>query len=282
MTASTMQEYPLTITSLLEHGRRVYADRECVTWTGDGARRATYAQVADNADRLAAALARAGVQRGDRVGTFCWNTQEHLEAYFAIPSMGAVLHTLNIRLFPEQLAYVVNHAQDKVVIVDDSLIALLARVAAELKTVEHFVVIGTGDASALGADVLRYEDLLAAEQPGFAWPDVDERSAAAMCYTSGTTGNPKGVVYSHRSTFLHAMSVNTAGVLGITEQDKALVIVPMFHANAWGTPYAGWMTGADFVMPQRFLQAEPVTPPHRPRSAHPVGRRPHHLERHPP
>src|SRR3954454_20837048 len=175
MTASTMQEYPLTITSLLEHGRRVYADSECITWMGDGARRATYAEVGDNADRLAAALARIGVQTGDRVGTFCWNTQEHLEAYFAVPSMGAVLHTLNIRLFPEQLAYVVNHAQDKVVIVDDSLIALLARVVDDLQTAEQFVVVGDGDASALGdRPIHRYHELLAAEQPGFAWPDIDE------------------------------------------------------------------------------------------------------------
>jgi fatty-acyl-CoA synthase len=207
---------------------------------------------------LAGALRRLGIGEGDRVGTFCWNNQEHLEAYLAVPAMGAVLHTLNIRLFPEQLSFVINDAEDRVIIVDDTLVPVLARVVKELKTVERFIVVGSGDASPLG-DVLRYDELLAAEQPGFSWPDVDERSAAAMCYTSGTTGNPKGVVYSHRSTFLHSMSVNTAAVLGITDNDKVLVIVPMFHANAWGTPYAGWMTGADFVMPQRFLQAEPLT-----------------------
>jgi fatty-acyl-CoA synthase len=261
MTASTMQEFPLTITAVLQHGRTVYGDRECVTWTGDGpARRATYAAVGDNAGRLAAALARLGVGAGDRVGTFCWNTQEHLEAYFAVPCMGAVLHTLNIRLFPEQLAYVVNHAEDKVVIVDDSLVPLLARVVPELHTVETYVVVGDGDASALGdVDIRRYHDLLAAEQPGYAWPEIDERAAAAMCYTSGTTGNPKGVAYSHRSSFLHSLAATTPNALGLSERDTILPIVPMFHANAWGIPYAAFLCGSKLVMPGRFLQAEPLT-----------------------
>jgi fatty-acyl-CoA synthase len=255
---STMQEFPLTITHLLRHGQAVHSQSDVATFDGQATRHATFGQVAERAERLAAGLRGLGIAEGDRVGTFCWNHQEHLEAYLAVPSMGAVLHTLNIRLFPEQLAFVVNHAADRVVIVDDSLVPLLAKVVGELKTVEQFIVIGDGDASPLGR-TLRYEELLAAEQPGFAWPDLDERSAAAMCYTSGTTGDPKGVAYSHRSTFLHSMSVNTASVLGIREDDKVLVIVPMFHANAWGTPYAGWIAGADFVMPQRFLQAEPLT-----------------------
>jgi fatty-acyl-CoA synthase len=255
---STMQDFPLTITHLLRHGQAVHSQSDVATFDGQATRHATFGQVAERAERLAAGLRGLGIVEGDRVGTFCWNHQEHLEAYLAVPSMGAVLHTLNIRLFPEQLAFVVNHAADRVVIVDDSLVPLLAKVAGELKTVEQFIVIGDADASPLGR-TLRYEELLAAEQPGFAWPDLDERSAAAMCYTSGTTGDPKGVAYSHRSTFLHSMSVNTASVLGIREDDKVLVIVPMFHANAWGTPYAGWIAGADFVMPQRFLQAEPLT-----------------------
>jgi len=252
-----MQDFPLTITAILRHGRRVHAGSECVTWLGDTARRGTYADVGDNADRLAAALARLGVAPGDRVGTFQWNGQEHLEAYFAVPCMGAVLHTLNIRLFPEQLAYVVNHAEDKVVIVDDSLVPLLAHVAGELKTVETFVVVGDGDASALPGNVVRYADILAAEQPGYEYPDLDERHAAAMCYTSGTTGNPKGVVYSHRSSFLHSMAA--ASGLQLSVVDRVLAIVPMFHANAWGLPYTAFMCGASLVMPGRFLQAEPLT-----------------------
>jgi fatty-acyl-CoA synthase len=263
MLESTMQDFPLTIGMIFRHGRTVYGDSEVVTFEGDGCRRATCAEAAGRAGQLAGALRRLGIEGGDRVGTFQWNNQEHLEGYLAIPNMGAVLHTLNIRLFPELLSYVVNHAEDRVVIVDDSLIPLLARVASDLKTVEHYVVVGAGDASALadaaaGVDVLRYDELLAAEDPDFSWPDVDELAAAAMCYTSGTTGNPKGVVYSHRSTVLHSMSVNAGIAVGLTEHDRVLPIVPMFHANAWGLPYAAWYAGASFVMPDRFLQAEPL------------------------
>ena len=258
-----MGDFPLTIGMILRHGHTVFGDSEVVTFEGDGSRRATFAEVAGRAGRLAGALQRLGIETGDRVGTFQWNNQEHLEGYLAIPTMGAVLHTLNIRLFPELLTYVVNHAEDRVVIVDDSLVPLLARVAPDLKTVEHFIVVGSGDASALadataGVDVLRYDELLAAEDADFPWPDVDERAAAAMCYTSGTTGNPKGVVYSHRSTVLHSMSVNAGIAVGLTEHDRVLPIVPMFHANAWGLPYAAWYAGAGFVMPDRFLQAEPL------------------------
>jgi len=262
-TPGTMQDFPLSISAILRHGERVYAGSECVTWTDEGARRATFAEVGANAARLAHGLAGLGIGSCDRVGTFCWNGQEHLEAYLAVPSMGAVLHTLNIRLFPEQLTYVVNHAQDKLIIVDDSLIPLLAKVAGELKTVERYVVVGDGDASALQsaaphAEILRYHELLAGKPARYDWPDVDERQAAALCYTSGTTGNPKGVAYSHRSSYVHSLAVCTPAALNLSERERVLVIVPMFHANAWGIPYAAFMCGASLVMPGRFLQAEPL------------------------
>ncbi|MHB8218763.1 MAG: long-chain fatty acid--CoA ligase [Acidimicrobiales bacterium] len=252
---STMQDGPLLISGILRHGQYVYSESKVITVGPDGSQEATFAQVGERAEKLAAALARLGVEPGDRVGSFCWNNQVHVEAYLGVPSMGAVLHTLNIRLYPEQLAYVINHAEDKVIIVDGSLVPVLARVIDTLATVKTVIVVGDGDASPLG-DTLSYEELLAAEEPGYSWPELDERDAAAMCYTSGTTGNPKGVVYSHRSTVLHSMAVTSASSIGMTEADRLLVIVPMFHANAWGTPYAGYMVGTDLLMPQMLLSGE--------------------------
>jgi fatty-acyl-CoA synthase len=252
---STMQERPLLISDILRHGKQVHGDSSVITVEAGGFRSATFVEVAERAEKLAAALTRLGVQPGDRVGTFCWNNQGHLEAYLAIPSMGAVLHTLNIRLPPEQLAYVINHAEDRFIIVDASLIPLLAAIKDDLKTVETIIVAGEGDTTPLG-ETLSYERLLDAEQPGFEWPDLDENTAAAMCYTSGTTGNPKGVVYSHRSTWLHTMAEQAASSVGMVETDRILIIVPMFHANAWGTPYGAFMAGTDMIMPQMFLMGE--------------------------
>ncbi|HVC70552.1 MAG TPA: long-chain fatty acid--CoA ligase [Acidimicrobiales bacterium] len=254
---STMQDGPLLISGILRHGQQVYGDSEVITVLPSGDRRSTFAQVGRRAEQLASALRRLGVGDGDRVGTFAWNDQEHLEAYLAVPSMGAVLHTLNIRLFPEQLAYVVNHGEDKVVIVDASVAPLFAKVREQCRTVEHVIVVGEGDSSGLGP-TLAYEDLLDAEEPGYDWPAIDERQAAAMCYTSGTTGNPKGVVYSHRSTWLHSFSGLSANAVAACERDRALVIVPMFHANAWGMPYTAFMAGTDLILPERHLQAEPL------------------------
>jgi fatty-acyl-CoA synthase len=252
---STMQDAPLLIRDILRHGQQVHGDSSVITVEEGGSRRATFNEVTIRAEKLAAALTRLGIAEGDRVGTFCWNNQSHLEAYLAIPAMGAVLHTLNIRLPADQLAYVINHAEDRVIIVDGSLVPLLAAVKSELKTVETFIVVGDGDTSALG-ETLAAEPLLAAQEPGFDWPDLDERSAAAMCYTSGTTGNPKGVVYSHRSTWLHTMASTSAASVGLTERDRCLIIVPMFHAMGWGTPYAGWLVGADLIMPQMYLMGD--------------------------
>jgi fatty-acyl-CoA synthase len=256
---STMQNSPLTVSEILRYAVNVHGDRTVTTATGDGFRHATYRQVGNQAARLANALRRLGIDGDQRVATFMWNNQEHLEAYVAVPSMGAVLHTLNIRLFPEQIEFVAYEAQDRVVIVDMSLVPLLAPVLPRMETVHTVIAVGAGDLAPLeasGKTVLRYHEITAAESDRFDWPVIDENSAAAMCYTSGTTGNPKGVVYGHRSSYLHSMAVCSGNGMGLSFSDKALPIVPMFHANAWGLPYAALMAGADLVLPDRFMDAK--------------------------
>jgi len=262
---STMQDVPLSIGSVMKHGTTVHGDSEVVTATADGTRRQSYADLGRRSARLAHALRGLGIAGDQRVATFMWNNAEHLEAYLAVPSMGAVLHTLNIRLFPEQLVYIANHAEDRVVIVDDSLVGLFAKELPQLTSVTHVLVAGPDAASAdldslraAGKEVLLYDDLLAEQPDEFDWPDVDERDAAAMCYTSGTTGNPKGVVYSHRSAWLHSLAVSTGNGAGLDFHDRVLPIVPMFHANSWGLAYAAVMIGASLCMPDRWLQAEPL------------------------
>ncbi|MFD2417359.1 long-chain fatty acid--CoA ligase [Amycolatopsis pigmentata] len=258
---STMQDGQLSLATLLRHGSRVHAASEAVTWTDSGPRRETFADIGRDAARLANALRGLGVTGDQRVGTFMWNNAEHLVAYCAVPAMGAVLHTLNIRLFPEQLVFVVNHAEDQVVLVDGTLVPLLAKHLPEMKTVRH-VIVANGDAAALeapsGIEVHSYDELLARQPDTFEWVEVDERSTAALCYTSGTTGDPKGVAYSHRSIWLHSMQVCMSDSMQLAEDDKALAIVPMFHAMAWGLPYAALMVGASLVLPDRFLQPEPM------------------------
>jgi fatty-acyl-CoA synthase len=257
----TMQDGQLSIANLLRHGSRSHATAEVVTWTGAEPRRSTYADVGREAARLAHALRGLGVTSDQRVATFMWNNTEHLVAYLAVPAMGAVLHTLNIRLFPEQLTYVANHAEDHVVLVDGTLVPLLAKVLPTFETVRHVVVVN-GDAASLqapaGVQVHSYADLLADQPDEFDWPVVDENAAAAMCYTSGTTGDPKGVVYTHRSIWLHSMQVCMTDSMALAQSDRALVIVPQFHAMSWGLPYAALMVGASLIMPDRFLQPEPL------------------------
>jgi fatty-acyl-CoA synthase len=257
----TMQDGQLSIGNLLRHGSRVHATSEVVTWTGSESRRTTYAGIGKEAAKLANALRGLGVTADQRVGTFMWNNAEHLVAYLAVPAMGAVLHTLNIRLFPEQLTFVANHAEDHVVLVDGTLVPLLAKVLPTFDTVKHVVVVN-GDPATLqapdGVTVHSYRELLADESDEFDWPVVDENAAAAMCYTSGTTGDPKGVVYTHRSIWLHSMQVCMTDSMALAQSDRALVIVPQFHAMSWGLPYAALMVGASLIMPDRFLQPEPL------------------------
>jgi fatty-acyl-CoA synthase len=264
---STIMDVPLTVTRIMQYGTTVFGDREVVTYGSDEIRRQSYAETGGRAAKLANALRSLGVDADQRVATLMWNNAEHLEAYLALPSMGAVLHTLNLRLEPETIGYIATHAGDEVVIVDPSLVPLITQVLPHAETIRHVIVTGQeAEINSEAMDVLAgqsrsvhfYEALLGDQPASFDWPDVDERSAAAMCYTSGTTGHPKGVVYSHRSMHLHSMAVCTAQVFGISEPDRVLPVVPMFHANAWGLPYAAVMAGASLIMPDRFLQPEPL------------------------
>lgn len=260
---STMQDVPLLISRILTHGSTVHGTSQVISWTGEGEpQRRSFAEVGARSAQLAHALREdLGVADGERTATLMWNNAEHVEAYFAIPAMGAVLHTLNLRLPAEQLAWIVNHAADRVVIVNGSLIPLLAPLLPKLPTVEHVVVSGPGDRTPLEgahARVHEYEELIAGKPTTYDWPELDERQGAAMCYTSGTTGDPKGVVFSHRSIYLHSMQVNMTQSMGLTDQDTSLVVVPQFHVNAWGLPHATFMTGVNMLMPDRFLQPAPL------------------------
>lgn len=255
---STMGDPPLTVAAILRHGTHVHADSSVATATADGFREITYHRLGERVSQLAHGLRSLGVMPGQQVATFMWNNQEHLEAYFAVPSMGAVLHTLNIRHTAKQLAYMANQAEDQVVFVDAHLGQELACALDQMKTVHTVVVVGGAERTLTetNKNVVSYEELIHGQPIEFCWPDVDETSAAAMCYTSGTTGNPKGVVYSHRSTYLHTMAVCSTNGFAVGAGDRVLPIVPMFHANAWGLPYAAMMAGADIVLPDRYLQAD--------------------------
>jgi fatty-acyl-CoA synthase len=251
-----MMDYPLTLDRIIEHAGRMFPHKHIRTKRPDGGMHEyTYADLHRRSRRLSAALVALGVEPGDRVGTFAWNHYQHLEMYFGIPGAGAVCHTLNVRLFPKQLAYIVNHAEDKVVFIDASVLPLYEKVSAKIGCVQHYVLVNAPtDIETTLPNVLHYEDLIAAADDNFAWRSTDEQMAMGLCYTSGTTGDPKGALYSHRSMFLHTLGENQAMGLGLTETDVVLPVVPQFHAMAWGLPYACTLAGADVVMPGPHLQ----------------------------
>jgi fatty-acyl-CoA synthase len=238
-----MMDRPLLVKQLAERAEAIFGDREVVARTQDGIERTTYRQIVERARRLASALTELGVEPGDRVASFAWNSIRHLELYLAVPSMGAILHTLNIRLFEEDLHYITTHADDRIVFVDASLAGAMP----SFEATEREVVMPDGPGGR--EDALDYEELIAGGDPGFEFPDFPESTAAAMCYTSGTTGRPKGVLYSHRSVVLHTLGAGLPDSMGIREADSVMPVVPMFHAMAWGIPYVATMVGARQVLP---------------------------------
>ncbi|MBO0779074.1 MAG: long-chain fatty acid--CoA ligase [Ktedonobacteraceae bacterium] len=248
-----MMDYPLTLQHAFHRVTHLFPRKEIVTQTESEPHRYTYADWGRRVMQLAHALKKAGVGDGDRVATFAWNTYRHFELYYAVPCMGAVLHTLNIRLFADQLVYIVNDAADKVMFVDGDLVPIVEKLVDQLPTVQLYVIMGDAPyATGRLRPSIDYETFIADQPTTFTWPDLDENSAAAMCYTSGTTGNPKGVVYSHRSIFLHSMGVGHVEGMALSERDVVFPIVPMFHANAWGFPHAAAFSGSKVVLPGRF------------------------------
>ena len=264
-----MMNTPLTMRVLMERGPMFAADTEIVSKLRDVTHRYTYADMGRRAKQLANALTKLGVKQGDRVATLAWNSYRHLEIYYAVPCMGAVLHTLNLRLSAEHLSYIINHAEDSVICVDEELLPLLERISDQISVVKHFIVLSnTGAYTTTLAPVHNYEDLIAGESPEFTWPDLDENAPMGLCYTSGTTGNPKGVMYTHRSNYLHTIGQCMADGMGVRMSDTVMAVVPMFHANAWGLPYCGCMLGYKQVFPGptmdgaticQLLQDEKVT-----------------------
>ena len=249
----TMQRTPLLMHRLTDRGARVAPNETVVTLKADGIHRQTLAVTRQRACQLANALGSHGIGHGDRVASFQWNNHRHLEMYQAVPSMGAVLHTLNLRLGPADLEYIINHAGDRVIVADQDLLPLLAPLSGKIDCVEKIVVCSdggafSGDGPLAGVETVDYEEFIAGQLDDCSWPELDENSPMGLCYTSGTTGNPKGVMYTHRSTYLHTMAVCMTDALGLSATDCVLGVVPMFHAMGWGVPFANLMTGCRQVL----------------------------------
>ena len=253
-----MMDVPLSLIHLFDRAERIFPEKTIVTATPNGRERLSYKDWATRTRKLGSVLDQLGISDDGRVATFGWNTSRHLELYFAPPCSGRVVHTLNIRLFPDQLSYIVDHAEDEVIFLDHSVAGLIWPLMDGFSTVRHVVLMDDGapapDADAIRAEVHDYEDLLAGVEPA-EWKRVEENQAGSMMYTSGTTGNPKGVVYSHRSMVLHTFGAMMADTIGVSERDVVLPVVPMFHANAWGFAHAAVATGATIVMPGADLSA---------------------------
>lgn len=250
-----MMDYPLTLQHFMDRAQRLFPRKEIATKQGAAMHRYTYADWYARTNKLASALKRLGMKKSDRIGTFAWNNYRHFELYFGVSCSGLVTHTLNLRLPPDQLIYIANHAEDQIVFVDASLAPVLEKVAPRLETVKQYVIMADGSMPQTSLpNAISYEDLIARESADFAWPQLDEQDAAFMCYTSGTTGNPKGALYSHRALFLHSFGQGLASSLGINEDDVILPVVPMFHVNAWGLPFTCAMVGAKQVLPGPHLQ----------------------------
>lgn len=251
-----MMQTPLTMTQMIKRAEMYFPKKQVISRTTKGIQRFTYKEIAERTRKLADSLQKLGVERGDKVGTLAWNTHRHLEAYFAIPCSGAVLHTINIRLTPQHITYIINHAEDKVLLIDADIVPLIEKCKDELSTVKAFVIMTDGDTlpETSLSPVYHYEELIANGNKDYEYPDdIEENAPAGMCYTSATTGNPKGVVYTHRSTVLHSMALGMADSAGLSEKDIAMPVVPMFHVNAWGIPFAGVWFGTTLVMPGPYF-----------------------------
>lgn len=261
MLEGLMMDYQLTLDKIMEHAKRNFPQKKVITKLPDGSmHELTYGEMHGRVKRLSSAMCeKLGVELGDRVGTFAWNNYQHMELYFAIPGAGAVCHTLNIRLAPEQLAYIVDHAEDQVIFIDGTLLPLFEQLAPNRPSVKYHVLFNVDkDVETSLENVVFYEDLIAEGSDDFEWRSTNEQMAMGLCYTSGTTGNPKGALYSNRSMYLHSLAVLQGNSMGLKESDTVLAVVPQFHAMSWGLPYGAMYSGANLLMPGQFLQAEPL------------------------